>query len=192
MALEYQRYGRNKATIVNKTYIDSGEYRRKFDRATENSDVNKALYICAKSALKHRSGTVYEDMFWIDSKTGNIILSVTDSVEERAIVYTDRINKAISLRNDIVTLHSHPSSMPPSVSDLNSCCNNRYMMGFVACHDGRLFGYSSNEVINERIYSAYIERYLKDSYDEYNAQLKALERLSQNFAINVWEVFGDE
>ena len=82
VALEYQRYGRNKTTLVNKTYIHGGEYRRKFDKATENAEVNKALYNCAKSALKHRSGTVYEDMYWIDSKTGSIILSVTDSTDE--------------------------------------------------------------------------------------------------------------
>ena len=37
--LENQRYGRNKETIVNKTYIESGEYRRKFDNATDNPEV---------------------------------------------------------------------------------------------------------------------------------------------------------
>ena len=31
VALENQRYGRNKSTLVNKTYIESGEYRRKYD-----------------------------------------------------------------------------------------------------------------------------------------------------------------
>ena len=39
MILENQRYGRNKETIVNKTYIESGEYRRKFDNATDNPEV---------------------------------------------------------------------------------------------------------------------------------------------------------
>ena len=32
VALENQRYGRNKSTLVNKTYVDSGEYKRKYDR----------------------------------------------------------------------------------------------------------------------------------------------------------------
>lgn len=35
VALEYQRYGRNKETLINKTYIESGEYKRKFDNASE-------------------------------------------------------------------------------------------------------------------------------------------------------------
>lgn len=192
MSLEYQRYGRNKSTLVNKTYIDGGEYRRKFNNATDNPDVNKSLYNCSKEALKHRSGTVYEDMYWLDSKSGNVLLSITDSTDERAIVYTEKIKRAISGRSDIITIHTHPSSMPPSISDLNSCCRNQYKMGFVACHDGRLFSYSSNEIINERIYSAYIERFLKDGYDEFDAQLKALEKLSQNFDIKVQEVFDHE
>ena len=188
VALEYQRYGRNKETLINNTYIESGEYRRKFDSATDIHEVNRSLYQCSKAALKHRSGSVFEDMYWIDGKNGKVILSVTDSSDERAIIYTENIKKTISGYNDIITVHSHLSSMPPSVSDLNSCFKNHYKMGFVACHDGRLFAYSSNEEVNERIYSAYIERFLKDGFDEFNAQLKALERLSLNFDVSVWEV----
>ena len=52
MALEYQRYGRNKSTLVNKTYIDSGTYRKKYDKLSENTDVNKALYDSAKKSLE--------------------------------------------------------------------------------------------------------------------------------------------
>lgn len=186
--LENQRYGRNKTTLVNKMYIESGEYKRKYDKATDNSEINKTLYDCAKAALKHRSGTVFEDMYWIDSETGRIALSVTDSTDERAIIYTDKIRNTIKNNKNIVTLHTHPSSMPPSISDLNSCCNNKYKIGFVACHDGRVFGYTSNTAVNEQIYNMYIQRYTKDGYDEFDAQLKALERLSESFDIKVWEV----
>ncbi|MCI8777412.1 MAG: hypothetical protein HFK00_08515 [Oscillospiraceae bacterium] len=104
---EKQRYGRNKDTLVNKAYIDSGEYRRKFDNATENPAVNKTLYDCAKKALKHRGGTIFEDMYWIDRETGNVILSVTDSTDERAIVYTDRIRRTIKNKKNFITIHTH-------------------------------------------------------------------------------------
>ena len=137
--LELQRYGRNKDTLINKTYIDSGEYRRKFDNATTNPAVNKTLYECAKKALKHRSGTVFEDMYWIDGDSGKVILSVTDSTDERAVVYTNKIKKAILSENPIITIHTHPSSMPPSVDDFNSCFKHGYCLGFVACHNGRVF-----------------------------------------------------
>ena len=116
VALEYQRYGRNKETLINNTYIESGEYRRKFDSATDVPEVNRSIYQCSKAALKHRSGSVFEDMYWIDGKNGKVILSVTDSSDERAIIYTDNIKKTISGYNDIITVHSHPSSMPPSIA----------------------------------------------------------------------------
>lgn len=188
MALENQRYGRNKDTLVNKTYIESGEYKRKFDNATENKEVNKTLYDCAKTALKHRSGTAFEDMYWIDSDTGKIILSVTDSTDERAIVYSDKIRNIIKNKKNIITIHTHPSSMPPSVSDLNSCYYNNYEKGFIACHNGKVFGYTAAESVNERIYNMYIQSYIKKGYDEYDAQLLTLEKLSQSENIKIWEV----
>lgn len=188
MALENQRYGRNKDTLVNKTYIESGEYKRKFDNATENKEVNKTLYDCAKTALKHRSGTAFEDMYWIDSDTGKIILSVTDSTDERAIVYSDKIRNIIKNKKNIITIHTHPSSMPPSASDLNSCYYNNYEKGFIACHNGKVFGYTADESVNERIYNMYIQSYIKKGYDEYDAQLLTLEKLSQSENIKIWEV----
>lgn len=191
-ALENQRYGRNKNTLVNKTYIESGEYRRKYDSATDNPAVNKILYDCAKRALKHRSGTVFEDMYWIDGDTGEVILKVTDSNIPRGIAYTDRIRNAIKNKTNIVTLHTHPSSMPPSVSDLNSCFRNQYRMGFVACHDGTVFGYSVNEPINDRIYNIYIQKLAGGGHSEYDAQRLTLIKLMDAYDFNFWEVGSNE
>ena len=81
---EEQRYGRNKETAINHAYINSGEYRRKFDKITDNPDVNRALYYAAKQALIHRSGTRFEDMFWIDKTTGKVVGKILDStIEEK-------------------------------------------------------------------------------------------------------------
>ena len=71
--LEFQRYGRNKSTLVNSKYISSGEYRKKFDKITNNADLSRLLYSKAKEMLIHRSGTLYEDMYWIDSEKVDII-----------------------------------------------------------------------------------------------------------------------
>lgn len=188
MALEYQRYGRNKDTVVNKSYIDSGEYKRKFDNATSNPDVNKSLYNYSKTALKHRSGTKYEDMYWIDSNSGKVVLSVTDSTEESAIIYSDRIKSTLKKNKNIISLHTHPNSMPPSIADLNSCFSNNYKVGFVACHNGKVFGYTSNEVVSERLYTMYIQKFLNNGFDEYESQIRTLNILSQSYDIRVWEV----
>lgn len=85
MYLEQERAGKIKRTAVNKRYLESGEYRRKFDNATTNPDVNKTLYDCAKRALKHRSGTEFEDMYWIDGNTGKVLYGVIESTEKNQL-----------------------------------------------------------------------------------------------------------
>ena len=125
-AAELQRYGRNKNTLVNHAYIESGEYRRKFDQITDNPDVNRVLYQKAKEMLYHRSGTEIEDMYWIDGDTGDVIASVTNETIKRGI----RANKAIlnKLANyeNIIALHTHPSSMPPSGADFIAFFERKY------------------------------------------------------------------
>ncbi len=195
MALEFQRYGRNKDTSVNKTYINSGEYRRKFDNATDNPNVNKALYDCAKKALLHRSGTLFEDMFWLDAETGEVIFAVENSTIERTIYYSQnlsgKIKAHIAKGRSLVTIHTHPSSLPPSVADFNSNFQRGYTEGFIACHDGRLIRYSSDQEISELLYDRYLERFIQDGYNEYEAQFKTLEKLKENHLIEFEEVFYD-
>lgn len=190
VALEYQRYGRNKSTLVNKTYIDGGEYRRKFDKATDNPAVNKALYDSAKKALKHRSGTELEDMYWLDGDTGEVLYSALDNTDERTIEYTEKIKSVIGKNRDkkIVTLHTHPSSMPPSIEDFNSCFRHGYHMGFVVCHNGKVFKYSADECVSTSLYEMYIQRFLDNGLNEFDAQKKALEKIMENHAIDFEEV----
>lgn len=123
MALEYQRYGRDKSTLVNKTYIESGEYRRKFDKISDNPEVSKALYTAAKTALKHRSGTELEDMYWFDGKTGQIISMELNASNPRIVTYSDKTKSALRSCDNVIALQTHPGSMPPSIEDLNACCN---------------------------------------------------------------------
>ncbi|MGN1132980.1 MAG: phage minor capsid protein, partial [Oscillospiraceae bacterium] len=190
VALEYQRYGRNKNTLVNKTYIESGEYRRKFDNITDNENVNKALYDNAKKALKHRSGTLYEDMYWFDNESGKIIAKETNSLYEQKIVYSEATKKAVSFYSSgkLIAMHSHPSSMPPSIADFNSCCRNGYAKGIVICHNGKVFVYTSEQEIREDLYSLYVSSYISDGMSEYDAQLNAINKLKDNHMIDFMEV----
>lgn len=188
VALEYQRYGRNKDTLVNKTYIESGEYKRKFDNVTDNPELNKALYDAAKTALKHRSGTELEDMYWFDGKTGEIISKEIDSTTPRLVSYSKMTKQAVKSNDNIIALHTHPSSMPPSVDDFNACFNNGYKCGFVACHNGKVFKYSSKQLISSKLYELKIERGIKDGLTEFDAQIAALNTLKRNYGIDFEEV----
>lgn len=187
---EDQRYGRNKDTLVNKTYIESGEYRRKFDHISDNPEVNKAVYNASKKALKHRSGTVFEDMYWFDAESGKIIAAETESTTDRKVEYSPKTLSVVGNydRAKLITLHTHPSSMPPSVADFNSACKNGYGVNYVAAHDGRLFGYTSQQIISELLQDTYISEYKGMGCSEKEAQIKAIQELMRNHEINFWEV----
>lgn len=186
--LELQRYGRNKSTIVNSTYISSGEYRNKFDKITDNKDVNRIIYSKAKEMLLHRSGTLYEDMYWFDADTGKVIAKEIDSSEEEQILYSESISKAIKGGNKIIAVHTHPCSMPPSIADFNSAKDHNYMLGVVLCHDGKIFCYKSDEIISKMMYNLYVADYYVQFQDEYLAQLEAIKELSEAYSIEFWEV----
>ena len=66
LEIEAQRSGRNKDTIVNKSYISSGEYRRKFDKIVDDKNLARLLYSVASNMLKNVSGNTFEEMYWID------------------------------------------------------------------------------------------------------------------------------
>lgn len=188
VALENQRYGRNKVTLVNKTYIESGEYKRKFDNISENKAVNKTLYDCAKAALKHRSGTKFEDMYWIDGNTGEIIASALNEKETSGVVKSKRRNKVLARCGNIYAIHSHPASMPPSATDFNCFFEQGYSKAFVACHDGTLYSYTSEQEVSIELYNLYVSKFASNGYSEKEAQLKALAKLKENHKIDFWEV----
>lgn len=188
MSLEYQRYGRNKETLVNNTYIESGEYRNKFDKISDNKNVNRILYAKAKEMLQHRSGTMYEDMYWIDGDTGEVVASALDEKEPSAVAYTDKIKRKIADKKNLITMHTHPSSMPPSVADFNSNLEHKYTKSLVICHDGTVYAYTSKQKIENDLYVLYINRYIREGYVDKTAQLMALEKLKENYEIDFWEV----
>lgn len=185
---EFQRYGRNKSTLVNSTYISSGEYRNKFDKIINNKNVNRILYSKAKEMLLHRSGTLYEDMYWFDADTGKVLAKEINSFEEEQILYSESINRAIEGRSNVIAMHTHPCSMPPSIADFNSVKDHNYRLGIVLCHNGNIFCYKSDEIISKVMYNLYVADYYLQLRDEYLAQLEALKELSEIYDIEFWEV----
>lgn len=192
MALEEQRYGRNKGTLVNKAYIESGDYRKKFDKITDNPVVARRLYEVSKKMLLHRSGTKIEDMYWLDFETGEEIVSITNqtSETEQEIVYTDRVINSIADKENLITLHNHPASMPPSPDDFNAYYQNGYRVGLVICHDGTIYQYEAEQSVSTMLYGLYVYEYMEQGMSEKEAQLSALEEMKKNSKIDFWEVIA--
>ena len=188
MSLEYQRYGRNKETTINHTYINSGEYKRKFDKITDNVEVNRTLYLKAKEMLQHRSGTMLEDMYWIDRETGKVIASALNEQLEEKIIYSNVLKKMLKGKTNLIAMHTHPQSMPPSIADFNSSFKNCYKECLIICHDGTIYKYVSKQEVPKSLYERYIGNYLKEGCTEKEAQFRTLEELKKNFKIDFWEV----
>lgn len=190
--LEQQRKGRNKNTIIDYNYISSNRYRKKFDYISNDKKLNKLLYKIAKKMLLHRSGTEYEDMYWIDLINGKIVCKITDSKYEKKILYTTTIKKMIKKSENLLTIHTHPDSFPPSIDDINSNYDHNYEIGIVICHDGRVYMYSAEERINVNYYKLTVEDYLKNGYNEDTAQIEALKEMQKKFSIYFKEVTEDD
>lgn len=190
--LEQQRKGRNKNTIIDYNYTSSNRYRKKFDYISNDKKLNKLLYKIAKKMLLHRSGTEYEDMYWIDLINGKIVCKITDSKYKKKILYTTTIKKMIKKSENLLTIHTHPDSFPPSIDDINSNYDHNYEIGIVICHDGRVYMYSAEERINVNYYKLTVEDYLKNGYNEDTAQIEALKELQKKFSIYFKEVTEDD
>jgi hypothetical protein len=194
---ELSHKGIDKATQINKAMIDSNEYRRKFDNATENPKINKILYDCAKEILYNRSGTRYESMRWINGDTGEIIAKfdsmgntpdLSGAEHELKVEYGESVLHKLSGHNNVITIHNHPNSTAPSAGDFNSAYKHGYNTGFVVTHDGRVFKYSSNEAISDIIYEKYWQNFIDEHYDEVNAQKMAIDKIAQNAKIIFKEI----
>ena len=186
--LEKQRYGRNKTTVVNHSYINSGEYRSKFNNILNNQELNRTVYKIAKKMLSHRSCTLLEDMYWIDIDSGEIIASETNQKVEKQIKYSKATLRKIRKYENILVIHTHPNSMPPSVKDFNSAYKNGYQICLVCCHDGKVFLYNSETTIFEFFYKGTVAKYKKLGYDEYEAQIMALGEYEAKESISLKEV----
>ena len=190
---EFQRLGRNKSTQINKTYINSGEYRKKFELLSDSKELNRLIYKLAKKMLKHRTGTEFEDMYWVDLDTLMVVAKELNAKKIREVVYSDKTKKIVrKYKNDLtkrlLTIHTHPRSFPPSIPDFNANYENEYNIGIVICHDGKIFLYSANEKLNENYYNLLVAKKLGQGYNDYEARINALQEMQKAFAIMVKEV----
>ena len=185
---ENQRNGRNKSTIINQSYIESGEYRKKFDNISNIKELNRLIYQLSKKILYHRSGSLIEDMYWIDADNIKVVASEIAQTQNEKISYSKKTKHIIKKQKHLITIHSHPNSFPPSIEDFNSNFENSYTLGVICCHDGKVYIYSANQHINTLYYKLIIEKFLKNGYNNKEAQLKTLEQLTNNYDIKWREV----
>ncbi len=149
-------------------------------------------YGLAKKILNHRSGTMYEDMYWIDPDACKVVTEVVDSTCKGKIVYPPHVSSIIEKYVGLITIHSHPSGLPPSVAAFNSNFERKYGLGVVIGHNGKVYLYNSAELINEMYYNLKLARYIQDGYNESEAREEAIRLCMESYEIYYKEVVVDE
>lgn len=165
-------------SLIVSNYIDSSEYRDKFDKLGENSTVTREAYSKSKIMLRHRSGTAFEDMTFINSLTGKALTQNSYEVESQ-VIPTKKMKEMIKASEPytIISIHTHSGSNLPSYTDLLTAQKRRYKYGVVTCHNGVIFKYTVNQQANIVEADYLLEKLQQILYnkDENNSEL--LDRL---------------
>ena len=100
--------------------------------------------------LRHRSGTEYEDLAFINSKTGAVMVR-DDYIVARQVNPSRAMKKMVKDADEytIIAIHNHPGSSVSSLSDIMVAQERKYKYGIVACHDGSIYKYGVSGEINK-------------------------------------------
>ena len=128
----------------------SKEYRQKYIDLDESEAVTHSMINDTSAILKHRGGTNYEDLAYINSVTNEHKIQSKYNVEGE-VLPSEEMKKLLAESEPytIIAIHNHPKSSSPSISDLNGAYKRRYKYGLIACHDGKIFKYSVEKPIDK-------------------------------------------
>ena len=175
---------------VPKDLLISRDFREKFNSMTDDPGLQREFYQAAKVMLKHRSGSNGEDLYFYNQRTGKWTKSTTGKLAGQP-EYTEEIKAAIleSEQGDIISFHNHPNDRPPSDGDFNAAKINGYDKGYTIGHNGRIFEYTPPKyLIDKEIYVNRVQSYKEKNFDEYEAQLRALNDLKDLYGFTFREV----
>ena len=129
---------------VNYGIVNSKQYRANI-RKIFGSKAASSAFTVIQNMLRHRGNSNGEDLYAIDLNTGQVISSVVTSNIASTVKpnkkFLKKIDRAIASGSKIVTLHNHPASTHPSLSDLQAIKTNGSKFGVIACHDGSFYTY---------------------------------------------------
>ena len=148
-----QRKSLDKSTLVDpKILKGSVQYKREIDSITESSQESRGVYQAGKEMLKHRNGTHFEDLAFVDSTNGKWLINKDyDSYDPVDRISSSKPNGPMealingSEAHTIIGVHNHPSSMTPSLNDYVVAAKRKYKYGVVLCHNGDVYKYTVSD-----------------------------------------------
>ena len=168
-------------------YINSDQYRAKFNSISENPALNQAIYKYCKAAITHRSGSYKEDLTilrldgdFVGQTSGKVLY---ETHYTKSLVETVYSSQPYSL----ISIHNHGTNVPPSGADFGSAGEKRYAFGIVACYDGNVYYYSAQNArpFATNIIDNIVDTKVKPPYNmgEIDAREFALNQVAHDYGI---------
>ena len=179
------RIGNNQVDL---DFINSDEFRKKFNKITNNTAVNNSLRNYSMAILTHRNSTDGEDLYIIDSD-GKLVLRKISGKNELGVALSAEESKLLRTQTGIIGIHNHPTNILPTGSDFAAAGYRKYRFGMVVTHDGRVFKYGvGNKPFLPTVLDARIDKYTSSPYNlsEEKAHVKALNEMVKEYDIT-WE-----
>lgn len=164
---ENSHKGKNRETEIAKSKIESPEYGRRLSSLNEREKVSKTIASEMKEMLRHRNGTEYEDLAFVDSITGKA-LRRTDYNHRMSVLPNENMMKMVNHAKEysVIAIHNHPHSGVPSVADVFSAYKKKYKYGLIAAHDGSIYKYSVTVNFSKPIYISALANLERGGYTE--------------------------
>lgn len=161
-----RRKALNQNTLVDLNKIKSSDYAKKISKIDADKKINREIYNNIKDMLKHRSGTEFEDLAFIDSNSTKSIIN--KAFDKKMACEPSKKMEILLGETDTFTIigtHNHPYSSPPSFSDIMVAHERKYKYGVVAGNDGTIYKYTVNQGFNELNGQIYIDKLNKVFYN---------------------------
>lgn len=173
--------------VTDLKYVNSPEYRQKFNSISDNSNLNSAIYRYCKAAVTHQSGGYYENITILKSD-GTLVGQSSGKIQYETF-YSDDLKGKIAQEPEytLVSIHNHGTNLPPSGADFVSAGNKRYAMGVVCCHNGEVYLYDVRNATPflPQLLDKFIDNLVSTEYTGHRieAHEKAMDRLSMDYGV---------
>ena len=168
-------------------YINSDEYRTKFNAISDNPTLNHAIYKYCKAAVTHQSGDYFEDLTVLS--TDGTLIGQTSSKERNITQYAQKLKTTVKTAKpySLISIHNHGTNIPPSGADFASAGEKKHAFSIVACHNGATYYYSSthSRPFLPSLIDDTVDKYMKSPYnlDRVQAAKCALDSISEQYGI---------